>query len=141
MPPYIPREDFLVLFQDVAASISSSLDLDETLALIVRRTAEVFRVWECDLFEYTPETGTMTGVAMWSREPTDADTEWVGSVVDIDQWPSYRPALANGMVVEDYVDDPELRRGVPGHHGRVGRDGRAHRPAALRRAHPRLPLL
>ena len=50
----IPREKYLALFQDVATSITASLELEKTLEEIVRRTAEVFDVWECNLFEYSP---------------------------------------------------------------------------------------
>jgi HD-GYP domain-containing protein (c-di-GMP phosphodiesterase class II) len=106
--PNIPREDFLALFQDVAASITSSLDLEETLELIVRRTAEAFDVWECDLFEYSPETDSMTGTAMWSRAMTEADREWLGTTVCLDDWPAYRVALEQGLVVDERVDDADL---------------------------------
>ena len=106
--PNIPREEFLALFQDVAVSITSSLSLEETLDLIVRRTAQAFDVWECDLFEYSPETDSMTGSAMWAREPSEADEEWLGSSVALADWPIYRVALERGLIVEEYVDDPGL---------------------------------
>ncbi len=104
----IVREGLLALLQDVAASIASSADLQETLDLIVRRTAEAFDVWECDLFEYSPEADSMTGTAMWAQRITDADREWLGTAVQLGEWPVYRVALEQGLVVEEYVDDPDL---------------------------------
>jgi HD-GYP domain-containing protein (c-di-GMP phosphodiesterase class II) len=106
--PNIPREEFLALFQDVAASITSSLSLEETLDMIVRRTAEAFGVWECDLFEYSPEKDAMFGTALWSREPTEADLDWVGSSLSLADWPIYRTALDKGLITAEYVDDPDL---------------------------------
>ena len=104
----MPREDFLAILQDVTVSITSSLDLEETLDLIVRRTAQAFGVWECDLFEYTPETDSMTARAMWAPEITAADEEWLGSIVCLDEWPPYKKIPAGGGIVEERIDDPEL---------------------------------
>ena len=106
--PDIVREGLLALFKDVAASITSSPDLQETLDLIVRRTAEAFDVWECDLFEYSPESDSITGTALWARTVSEADRQWLGSSVSLDEWPAYRSALEEGLLVVEYVDDPAL---------------------------------
>ena len=79
--PDIPREDFLVLFQDVAVAITSSLDLEETLEKIVRRTAEAFDVWECNLYEYSPETDALVATrAVGTRaSPRRSSPGWARS--------------------------------------------------------------
>ena len=104
----IPREQMLSLVHEFATVISSSLMLEETLSLIAQRTAEAVDAWECDLYEYSPQTNTLTGTAFWSRDPRHADLEWVGTVVDLSARPAYGRILLDKQVVEDHVDDPEV---------------------------------
>jgi HD-GYP domain-containing protein (c-di-GMP phosphodiesterase class II) len=111
MPDYqrqTPRERALALAQEFSAAITSSLVLEETLALIAQRTAEAVGAWECDLYEYDPGAETLTCTAFWSRDPSHADLEWVGTVVDLEQRQAYVEILRSGVVVEDHVDDPGL---------------------------------
>ena len=95
--PNIPREEFLALFQDVAVSITSSLSLEETLDLIVRRTAEAFDVWECDLFEYSPETDCDDRHAPCGRASHRRPTRsgWAAASRSSD-WPIYRIGARRG---------------------------------------------
>ena len=40
------------LTAEVVSAITSSLVLDEVLASVAKRTAEVLDLWECDIYEY-----------------------------------------------------------------------------------------
>jgi len=102
------RERALELAHEFGVSITSSLLLEETLALIAQRTGEAVDAWECDLYEYSPEKGRLTATAFWSRDPVDADVEWIGTVVDIADRPTYQTVIAGKRVVEDRLDDPAL---------------------------------
>ncbi len=42
-------------------------------------------MWECDLYEYRPESDEFAAVALWAREVTDADLAWVGNVLPVEQ--------------------------------------------------------
>jgi HD-GYP domain-containing protein (c-di-GMP phosphodiesterase class II) len=106
--PDILREDFLELFQDATVAITSSLDLDETLATIVRRIAEAFDVWECDLYEYSAEADALVASAIWGPWLTDEDREWVGTVVELADHDGYRAIVGDRQIVEYALDDPAL---------------------------------
>jgi len=106
--PDILREDFLALFEDVTLSITSSLDLDETLETIVRRSAEVFGVWECDLYEYSPETGTLVSSAVWGSALTEEEHAWVGTALELAEHEGYRRIVEDHQIVEYVIDDPAL---------------------------------
>jgi hypothetical protein len=60
---------------EVAAAITSSLDIDEVLANVARRTAEVLEVWECDIYGYHRGKETATCLALWARESEPGDDE------------------------------------------------------------------
>ena len=51
--------DVFALASDVSLAIAASPDLDEMLSVIARRVAEALDVWECDIYEYRPETDAL----------------------------------------------------------------------------------
>src|SRR5450759_3537125 len=68
---------------DVASSVSFVItdipDLDEMLSVVARRVAEALGVWECDIYEYRPESDALVATGWWSPELTDRDREWLGT--------------------------------------------------------------
>jgi GAF domain-containing protein len=102
------KRDQLELVLEIGAALSSSLELDEVLSTIARRLAELFDVWECDVYVYQPLEGTLVGTAMWSREMMPADRGWIGTVLDIAGRPSYGQLIASGGVREHHIDDSDL---------------------------------
>lgn len=106
----LPREpEVFALASDVGLAIAASSDLDEMLSEIARRVAEALDVWECDIYEYRPESDTLVAAAMWSREMTARDKEWLGTVFPVDERPSYLNLLRERSIREQHVDDPEVR--------------------------------
>jgi len=101
-------EERLSLALEVGAALSLSLDLEEVLSTIAQRLAELFDVWECDVYEYRPHEGRLVATAIWSREITAADRAWVGTVIDLSERPTYRTLIEAGGVVEMQGDDPEV---------------------------------
>ncbi len=98
----------LELALEIGAAVSSSLDLEEVLSTIARRLTELFDVWECNVYEYRPLEGTLVATALWSRQITEADRSWVGSVLDIAERPTYRALVESGGVREHHIDDPDI---------------------------------
>jgi GGDEF domain-containing protein len=80
----------------------------DVLIDIARRIAEELDVWECDLYEYLPETDELLAVAVWSRQLTDKDREWVGTRVTVAQRPTYAAVVHERETRESYLDDPAL---------------------------------
>ena len=98
--------------REVTVALASAQDLEETLRLIARLTAQSVGAWECDLYEYHPEQRSLVATATWAIEPTPYDEEWLGDTIDIDELPEYRDALETGRSVELHVDDPSLDRRI-----------------------------
>ena len=64
---------------EAGSDITQALAGDDAPTVIVRRVAEALDAWECDLYEYDPQSRTLTAAALWARELTDADLAWVGT--------------------------------------------------------------
>ncbi len=104
----ILRGDFPALFEDVTVLVTSSFGNQEILDTIVRRTAETFGVWECDLYEYAPAIDAFACRATWGVELTPEHLDWVGAAVEIAEHPSYRAIVDDRRLVEYVLDDPSL---------------------------------
>ena len=75
---------------------------------VAERVAEALEVWECDLYEYLPERDELVAVAVWSRELTEADRRWVGSVMILDERPTYGRVVREQVSCENQRDDPAV---------------------------------
>ena len=75
---------------------------------IARRIAEELDVWECDLYEFLPESDELLAVAVWSRQLTDQDREWIGTRVAVAQRPTWAAVVHQREMRENYADDPAL---------------------------------
>ena len=92
----------------VGTTLASSLDVDEVTQTIARQVGEALDVQWCDINEYDAEARTMTYVAVWSEELRDADVDYVGTVVSLDDRPERDAVLRKGDLLESYVDDEDL---------------------------------
>ena len=93
---------------EAGADITKALAGDDAPTVIVRRVAEALDAWECDLYEYDPESRTLTAAALWARELTDADLAWVGTTISLDDRPGYLPIIEDGACTLSSLDDPDL---------------------------------
>ncbi len=103
-----PGDDAFSLASDVSRAIAVSSDLDEMLSAIARRVAEALDVWECNIYEYRPETDSLVATALWASEITEDDRSWLGTVYPITDRPSYQHLLAERTVRERQADDPHV---------------------------------
>jgi GGDEF domain-containing protein len=93
---------------EVGTTLASSLDVDEVTQTIARQVGEALDVQWCDINEYDAEARTMTYVAVWSKALRDADVDYVGTVVSLDDRPERDAVLRKGDLLEQYVDDEDL---------------------------------
>jgi diguanylate cyclase (GGDEF)-like protein len=100
--------DRVRLAVEAGAEITRALAGDDAPTVIARRVAEALDVWECDLHEYDPASRTLTGAAIWSRQPTPEDDAWLGNRISLDERPGYVPIIEGGQCVVSRVADPEL---------------------------------
>ena len=92
----------------MGAAITSSLVLEDVLSTVAHRIAEAMGVWECDLYEYYPESQTIVSSATWSTDMTQDDIDWVGTAVTLKDRDSYRAVFIDGGCSEAYADDEEM---------------------------------
>jgi diguanylate cyclase (GGDEF)-like protein len=104
----LPAKERFAVTAEIVSAITSSLVLDEVLANVARRTAEVLGLWECAIYDYDAGENRTTGVALWAREPHPADADWIGSSEPLDEQPSFGRVLHERCMIENCVDDPEL---------------------------------
>ena len=98
----------LALAVEAGAAITQALVRDDALATVAQHVAETLGVWECDLYEYYPESETLVGAALWVREPSADDLAWVGTRFTLGERPGYRPIILEGECIASRLDDPEL---------------------------------
>jgi GAF domain-containing protein len=100
--------DVITLASGVSEAVSGSPGLDEMLEAIARRVAEAMDVWECNIYEYRPETDTLVATALWASETTPEDEAWLGTIYPVADRPSYQLLVAERVVRERQVDDPAM---------------------------------
>ena len=93
---------------EIAAAITSSLDVNEVLANVAHRVAEVLKVWECDIYGYQRGEETATCLALWARASDAGDAEWIGGRILLADQPTFAQVLSEGRMLTAYLDDPGL---------------------------------
>jgi len=104
----VPARGRFTVTAEIISDITSSLVLDDVLASVVRRTAEVLDLWECDIYDYRAGEQCTVALALWAREPHAADGDWVGSTHTLVEQPSFARALGECRMIENRIDDPAL---------------------------------
>jgi diguanylate cyclase (GGDEF)-like protein len=92
----------------VGATLIADLELETVLATVARQVGETMRATSCDITDYDPAVETLTYAALWARETTPEDEEYVGTVTPIANRPARLRVVREREVVEYYLDDPEL---------------------------------
>jgi diguanylate cyclase (GGDEF)-like protein len=111
VPKAVDRR-FTALAYEVNEAVTSSLVLEDVLMAVCERIAAALDVWECDLYEYYPESGSIVFSACWSPDmEKDAGDMPVGTVVSHADRPTYWPVLDEGKVLQFHIDDPALDTG------------------------------
>ncbi len=92
---------------EIVTDIASSRAIDDILASVARRSAQALEVWECDVYEYTPEAGTVTCLATWARGSA-GEGGWLGTAMAVADQPAFRCALSERRMVACHLDDANL---------------------------------
>jgi len=93
---------------DIVTDITSSLSIEDILAGVVKRSTDALEVWECDVYEYAAESGSVTCSASYALEEDPTAAGWVGSSMAIADQPAFVLALHEGRMVAIHLDDPGL---------------------------------
>ena len=94
------------LLLETMRALTSTLVLEDVLALAARSAAQVMGVFSADINVYSPHENTMTEVAYWALEVTPEDEAYTGSTISLDERPDYYPFVDEPVLVERQLDDP-----------------------------------
>ncbi len=87
-------------------AVTGADDLEEALAIVARRAADVLRVHECVAYEYMQEIDAVVPRAMWEKSPTGWDR--LGEVMPLAEHPAEKMVLTHGIPLLENVSDPGL---------------------------------
>ena len=108
MPKAIDRK-FAALACEVNEAVTSSLVLEDVLLAVSERIAGALDIWECDLYEYYPESGSIVFSAWWCPVmENEAGDQQVGTIVAHADRSNYWPVLDEGKVLQFHIDDATL---------------------------------
>ncbi len=96
------------LLLETMRALTSTLVLEDVLDLAARSAAEAMGVSSADINVYSAAENTMTEVAYWALEVTPEDEAYTGSSILLDERPFYYPHVADPMLVERQLDDPDF---------------------------------
>jgi diguanylate cyclase (GGDEF)-like protein len=89
-------------------ALSSTLDLDDLLALVCRTAARALETEQCVIYEYDRRRDAIVYRALHDESPTEEAGTRVGMSFQLDDYPSDRAVLNGGRVVEESILDPGL---------------------------------
>jgi GAF domain-containing protein len=102
------RSDLYETVLAVGATLTGSLDLEHVLATIARQIGEALDVSECDIQDFDEQRNTLTFSAVWRLDLTQEDLDYVGTVISLDERPSFAETIRQRRPVEAHADDPEM---------------------------------
>ena len=93
---------------EASQALSASLVLEDVMALVADGTYRALGVGSVDIYEYRAGEDSLVCVA--SRMPHDPEgaEEWLGTVLPLDEHPSFRRVFERGVVIDYQSDDPGL---------------------------------
>ncbi len=102
----VARRQSLLL--ETMRALTSTLVLEDVLALAARGAGEAMGVFSADINVYAPEENTMTEVAYWALDVTPDDEAYTGNSISLDERPFYYPNIDDPVLVEVQLDDPDF---------------------------------
>jgi diguanylate cyclase (GGDEF)-like protein len=97
---------------DSSRALSSTLDLDDLLALVCRKAARALETAQCVIYEYDRRDDAIVYRALYEEAPTDDAGSRLGMSFRLDDYPSDRVVLNGGRIVEESILDPDLAEDV-----------------------------
>jgi GGDEF domain-containing protein len=98
----------LGLLLESTRAISTSVELDEVLAIVARTTAEALGAEQCQIQEYDAAADTVTPVAFWQRHAERLEPDSMHKTFSLADEPGERAFLEAKQVVQQQRSDAEL---------------------------------
>ena len=96
------------LLLESTRAISTSVELDEVLAIVARTTAEALGAEQCQIQEYDAAANTVAPVAFWQRHTERPEPDSMHKTFSLADEPEERAFLEAKQVVQQLYSDPEL---------------------------------
>jgi len=98
----------LGLLLESTRAISTTVELDEVLAIVARTTAEALGAEQCQIQEYDATANTVTPVAFWQRHDDRPEPDSMHKTFSLENEPDERRFLEANAVVQQLFSDPAL---------------------------------
>jgi len=104
----------LNLLLESTRAISSSVVLEDVLAIVARTTAEALGAEQCQIQEYDSAANTVRPVAFWQRHADVPEPDSMYKTYSLDDEPEERDFLEGKKVVQQLYSDPDLAQNTRG---------------------------
>ena len=93
---------------DAARDISTSMDLDNVLAIVARSAAQALGAEQCQIQEFDAVANTVTPIAFWQRDTSRPEPDSLNKAFSLDVDCGERVCLQTRDVVQERFSDPGL---------------------------------
>ena len=97
---------------DSSRALASTVVLEDVLALVCRKAAQALATGQCVIYEYDPARDAIVYRAAWDEDPSQVASVGIGTAYPLDEYPSDREMLREGLVVEESSSDEGLAADV-----------------------------
>lgn len=96
----------LGLLLESTRAISSSVELEDVLAVVARTTAEALGAEQCQIQEYDSAANTVTPIAFWQRHSERPEPDTLHQTFSLENQPEERAFLEAKEVLQQLYSDP-----------------------------------
>jgi diguanylate cyclase (GGDEF)-like protein len=93
---------------DSSRALTSAVVLEEVLDTVCRKAAQALDTDECVIYEYDAARDAMVYLAKYSPASDESESDVLGAVYPLDEYPSDRVILSRREVVEESLSDENL---------------------------------
>jgi diguanylate cyclase (GGDEF)-like protein len=93
---------------DSSRALTSAVVLEEVLDTVSRKAAQALDTDECVIYEYDAARDAMVYLAKYSPAGDESESDVLGAVYPLDEYPSDRVILSRREVVEESLSDENL---------------------------------
>lgn len=97
---------------DASRALTSTVVLEDVLALVCRKAGEALATGECVIYEYDPLRDAIIFRAIYEAVPAGMMDDTIGTVYPLDEYPSDRELLESGAIKIESISDAGLASDV-----------------------------
>jgi GGDEF domain-containing protein len=102
----------LKLLHESSRAVSSSVELEDVLAIVARTTGEALGAQECQIQEYDAAANTVRPVAFWQRHQERPEPDSLYKTFSLEAEPEERELIEGKDVVQQLFSSPDLTAAI-----------------------------